>query len=121
MQMANPSAERYEATMAEELTHEAETVLERGLSWVTGSEQNSMAPSQRRETKEPIEVAVTHALDDNDVMAKLLAVLRDGRPDDVIARVHALRMSIAKQIGEDNALGVVEARFAPLLAAMEDA
>lgn len=118
--MANPSAEAYEAAMAEELKNEAETVLERGLKSVTGSEQDPWFPGRRRECELPIDLAVSSALGSDAVMAKLLAVLKKGTPEETVKRVNALAVAIAKQIGNDNALGVVEGRFAPLLAAMEE-
>lgn len=116
----NLSLEAYESTMAEELANEAETALERGLTWVTGATLCSVNTQPRRECHEPIEDAVAIALLDDGVMWHLLQVVQTTTPEALVARVNSLRSALAKQIGEDNALGVVEARFAPLVRACEE-
>jgi hypothetical protein len=117
----NASLDAYELSMAEELKQEAETVLSRGLATVTGSVEHrtpGCMESRCVERQEPIAEAVTGALFSDAPMAKLLAVLKDGTPEETWARVNSLRIALAKQIGEDNALGVVEARFGRLIEEM---
>jgi hypothetical protein len=114
----NASIEAFEAAKAEELKQEAEVAMARGLATVTGSYTKytpGCVDSRTVEYQEPIGQAVGMALSEDGVMWHLLQVLQTTTSESLVARVNNLRFALAAEIGQQNALGVLEAQFGPLM------